>query len=305
MTTQWVRDQMSRAQQAFGEKRDRAALKHILEVLSVYPSEEWARRGAAGLLKVNMETLHRNASKEPLTPTEMQDPRFDSLFCSCDILGCTAEWISAKVAFPDYSVFEDPPLGGQCRRCGKYFCEPHFGTQDGYVCKCQCGGDLIAAPPPNGRPSSQTARLNKPLVHVLVLKEGIEPPVSVFQKIFQNVAPDVLEDSPTVCFCGDKWPETPMEYAMALLARDYSEYLSKEYDVRTAVLHHQDGTRLLILKVFANRPKIVDPTAPARQTNTANAPTPTQKTNIVDALALAQKRTNAVDAPVSARRRLV
>jgi hypothetical protein len=300
MTTHWCRDQMSRAQHAFGEKRDRTALKHVLEVLSVYPSEEWALRGAAALLKVNMETSHRDASKEPLTPTEMQDPRLNSLFCSCDILGCTTEWISAKVAHPDYDFSFEDPIGGQCEKCGKYFCRVHFGA--GSSCP-QCRRGLIAAPPANGRTSQQTIRLNKPLVHVLVLKEGTEASDIFVQKLFQDVAPDVFEDSPTGNYIptGNNWPEMAVDLAWALLAKHHGKYLSEEYDVRPVELRSGDGTRVVMLKVFANRPKIVDPTVPARQTNTVNASAATQQTNTVNPPTPVQQ-TNTANAPILTRK---
>src|SRR5467141_3150836 len=37
-------------------------------------------------------------------------------------------------------------------------------------------------------------------------------------------------------------------------------------------LRHKDGTRMIIVKVFADRPKTVGPTAPAQQTNIVGVP---------------------------------
>jgi len=129
----------------------------------------------------------------------------------------------------------------------------------------------VRALPPSGRPSSQAARLNKPLVHLLVLKEGIAPPLSDLKELFESLETDVRADSPTMVSLttGNTWPETPVDFALASLARDRPEYVSKEYDVRTDELRHKDGTRMVIVKVFANRPKIVNPTAPAQQNTLA------------------------------------
>jgi hypothetical protein len=260
-------------------------------VLSVYPSEKSALHIAGKLLKVNQKTSYRNASKEPLTPTEIHDPRVNGLFCACDAPGCGAEWISAKVLEPDFGPVEVVnPIGGQCTKCGRYFCRHHFSAAG--ACP-QCGIVLDYAPPPNGRSSGQTVRLNKPLVHVFVLKEGIAPPGSFLTELFQSVVPDFFEDSATVgCIpTGNKWPETPVDLAWALLARDHREYLAEAYDVRPVELRKDDGTRMVILKVFANRPKIVDPTASARQPKVVAAPASAQQTNSVEAPASAQRKT--------------
>ena len=265
VTTHWVRDQMSRAEQVFGEKRDSTALKYLLEVLSVYASEKSTLRMAGRVLKMNMKTSHRAASKEPITPTQMDDPRLSSLFCSCDVPGCGGFWISAKVLDPDQDHTISNPIGGQCKKCRRYFCRAHFGAEG--ACP-QCGLVLDHAPPPNGRSSSQTIRLNKPLVHMLVLNEGAALPGSALQEFLQSVVPDAFEDSSTVqCIpTGSEWPEAPVDQAWALLAKHHRKYLSEEYSVCPIELRKNDGTRMVLLKVFADQPKIVDPTAPVPQT---------------------------------------
>ena len=264
--TQWVHNHLEAAGKAFTDRRDQTALRHLLQVLSVYPEEPNALKLAGQVLKLNMSRTNLEASKEPLSRTEILDPRLDGLFCSCDEPDCTAMWISARVGLSDFdSIAVANPIGGRCSQCGRYYCKRQFRQRTGIahvgpVCPA-CSGNLESAPPPNGRPSKQTVRLNKPLVHVLLLTEGpIQPAPDSLNDLFRMVAPDIFEDGPQItAFPVGPWREGIPDIAMAKLASSYPDYLTPAYQKHTVVLRDAHGARLVMLKVFANRPKIVDP----------------------------------------------
>ena len=74
------------------------------------------------------------------------------------------------------------------------------------------------------------------------------------------VAPDIFEDGPQItAFPVGPWREGIPDIAMAKLASSYPDYLTPAYEKHTVVLRDAHGARLVMLKVFANRPKIVDP----------------------------------------------
>jgi hypothetical protein len=257
--TQWVGDRLDEARRAATERRDRTALRHVLEVLSVYPEEPDGLALAGMVLKLNMGRTTLEASREPLLQAEVSDPRLDRLFCSCNGAGCTVTWISAKVGLPGFAeISVVNPIGGRCPQCGQYYCRRHF--RPGGLCP-NCPVALDPAPPPNGRRSRQTARLNKPLVHVFVFAEGpIQPAPDSLMELLQVVAPDVMEDRPKITAIPiGPWRDDVQGIATAKLALDYEAYLTDAYELRTAELRDAHGARFVIAKVFANRPKIVDP----------------------------------------------
>jgi hypothetical protein len=269
MTTPWVRNHVAFATAKFTERQDRTALKHLFEVLSVYPMEEDALKIAGTILYVNTRKSSVQESREPLSRTDISDPRLDSLFCACDKPGCTSTWVSARVGFPDHrKLVVSNPIGGRCNQCRQYFCKRHFDTaaigQTAKVARCpNCLGMLDPVPPPNGRSSEQTVRLNKPLVHVILLTEGpTQPSPEYLQEIFQTIAPDVLEDNSKISATPiGKWRDDAKGLALAIVANQHQDYLSKEYDLRTAEIRDQHGARLVIVKVYANRAKFVDSSA--------------------------------------------
>jgi hypothetical protein len=264
--TQWVHKHLEAAGKAVTSRRDRTALHHLLQVLSVYPEEPNALKLAGQVLKLNMSRTHLGASVERLSRAEILDPRVDRLFCSCDEPDCTAMWISAKVGFADHEkLLVANPIGARCVQCGRYYCKRHFRQRTGNgrampVCPA-CSGNLEPAPPPNGRPSRQTVRLNKPLVHVLLFTEGpLHQMPNSLTDLFRMIAPDIFEDGPQIRgFPVGPWREDIADIAMAKLALEYPDYLTPAYEPHTAELRDAHGARLIMIKVFANRPKIVDP----------------------------------------------
>jgi hypothetical protein len=156
--TQWLYKHLEAAGKAVTERRDRTALRHLLQVLSVYPEEPNALKLAGQVLKLNMSRTHLEASNEPLSRAEIFDARLDGLFCSCDEPDCPAMWISARIGLPDVAnIAVANPIGGRCLQCGGYYCRRHFRQRTGDarvapVCPA-CSGNLESAPPPNGRPS--------------------------------------------------------------------------------------------------------------------------------------------------------
>ncbi|MPZ28756.1 MAG: hypothetical protein GEV12_20755 [Micromonosporaceae bacterium] len=121
---------------------------------------------------------------------------------------------------------------------------------------------LDTAPPPNGRTSVQTERLNQPLDHVFVLLEGKRPPSPDFMtSLCAHVMPDVFEDDPSITgtnarrFRGDG-----QNLAMAFVVEANDAYLTPEYDLRVYPGKEAGrGPRWVIVKIFEARPKYVDP----------------------------------------------
>jgi hypothetical protein len=265
MNTPWVRDLLEQAAAAATARRYRSALERLLTVLSVYPDQEQALAMAGPILKLGFSRKIAQESPEPLTLTQVSDPRLDRLFCACDAPDCGAQWISARVGYPEVgNVRVTNPVGGRCAACRRYWCRKHADAgPDGRQFLCpRCHAGLDPAPLPNGRRSRQTIRLNQPLVHVILLREGplpLEP--AYLREMFGTIAPDVLEDGPAIAGVPvPRWPDDPHGLALALLARDHPEYLSPAHDAHTAHGIHE-GLRWAIVKVFAKRPKHVDPSA--------------------------------------------
>jgi hypothetical protein len=262
MDTEWTDQLCRQAFDALRETRFRSALKHLTTVLSVYPDHAKALKLAETVLYMAQGRARNANAAEPLSTTELFDSRLDSLFCSCDTQGCSASWISSHAIIADYGhKAVSNPIGGACSNCGAYTCRKHFAS--GSLCP-QCGGKLDFSPPPNGVKSPrQTVRLNKPVVHAVLLREGplsIEP--NFVDQILTYQAPDIREDQASIRgFATGKWPDDPMGVGTALLARDHPEYLGKDFLVHSFSGYTQDGIHWALVKVFRNVPKYIDPSA--------------------------------------------
>lgn len=240
------------------EGRHCAALDCLLTVLSVYPNSTDALQMAGSLVYLSTQA----EVSEPLTMNHIRDPRLDQLFCSCQEPGCSSSWVSAR-RFITGDVTVLNPRGGRCERCSGYFCRNHFAPQAVLRAQCpRCGGAMDPAPRvSNGRPPLQTVRLNQPLIHVHVMREGpgrIGP--DYMTRLLQAMAPDAFEDSPTIRGIGvPSWPDDCKGLAMAQVAVDHPEYLTETYDMLIFDGGDEAGTRWVLVKVFATMPKYIDP----------------------------------------------
>lgn len=254
MTTPWTRALLDDAAEHVLAGRRRTGLHCVLTVLSVYPELAEALHLARRVVYYGLSAK----DPEPLTFTDICDPRLDSLFCSCEGPDCTGMWISFGQVEP-LGITVLNPRGGRCVRCGGYFCRNHFGPR----VECpRCGGSLDHAPRVNnGRPAMQTVRLNQPLVHVHVMREGTgQVGPEYMTELLSGIAPDVFEDSPTIS--GNTmhpWPDDCLDVAVLQMSRDRREYLDEAYDLRVDNGHDRSGTRWAVVKVFAKMPKYVDP----------------------------------------------
>ena len=259
--TPWASSLLDDANQLMLAGHNKEALTCLVTALSVHPNQPELRRAAAELIYIGM----RRDQASPLTGRELLDSRLDSLFCSCDEPGCTASWVSVGQFMTQRQITVNRPRGVRCVQCGGYFCRRHYTTDIVGVVRCpRCGGAVESAPrEPNGRRRTQTVRLNQPLVHVLVLREGprIMSP-DYMTGLLDAIAPDVNEDRPTISGVPiRRWSEPPEDLALALLARDNGEYLAGEFDVYTDNGVDDKGIRWAVVKVFSRMPKVVDPDA--------------------------------------------
>ncbi len=265
MDTEWTDQLCQHAFDALCETRFRSALKHLTTVLSVYPDHARALQSAETVLYMAMGRARNADAAEPLSTTELLDPRLDSVFCSCDAHGCSTSWISSHAIIGDFKhTAISGPIGGACSNCGAYTCRKHLAFGKGVVVCPHCGGKLDFSPPPNGRKAPrQTLRLNKPVIHAVLLREGplpIEP--SFVDQILTYQAPDIREDKASIRgFATGEWPHDPMGLGAALLARDHPEYLGNDFLVRSFSGYTQDGIRWALVKVFRDVPKYIDPGA--------------------------------------------
>ncbi|WP_198680931.1 hypothetical protein [Lentzea terrae] len=258
MMTPWTRALLDDARELILAGRYRSALDCVLTVLSVYPALAEAQELAATIVYHGS----RQSPVEPLTRQDMWDTRLDELFCSCDARGCTAAWMSIGRFMPG-NVAVANPIGGRCEACDQYFCRNHFGRRNGCP---RCRRALDHAPQvSNGRPSGQMVRLNQPLVHVQVLREGtgvVSP--EYMTDLLSWVAPDVFEDSPTIrALSIHPWPDNPDDRAMMQVIVEHDEFGEDTHDLRVSNGHSKDGSRWAIVKVFAKMPKYVDPDFPS------------------------------------------
>jgi hypothetical protein len=253
--TPWTSKLLDDANEFRAAGRHRAALGCILTVLSVYPDLDSALRLAASLAYLGTKA----DVAEPLTSADLCDPRLDSLFCSCQVPGCTYFWVSLGRILTGVTLTVMNPRGGRCERCDGYVCRHHFA---GHGACPRCHGSLDYAPRvSNGRPAMQTVRFNRPLVHVQILREGtgrISP--EYMTELLSSIAPDVFEDSPTIRGIPiHPWPDDCRGLAMAILCNEHEEYLGHTYDMRIADGRDRAGTHWALVKIFAKIPKYVDP----------------------------------------------
>jgi hypothetical protein len=107
----------------------------------------------------------------------------------------------------------------------------------------------------------QTVRLNQPLVHVHVMREGTGRMSSEYMTdLVSTVAPDVLEDSSTIRgTTAHPWPDDSRGWALAQVVHGHQELMDETHD--TYVFDGRDhvGVRWVLVKVFARTPKYVDP----------------------------------------------
>lgn len=272
MTT-WTENLLADAGDMVSAGRPRAALNCVLTVLTVHPDDAQALRLAASLAYGQP----RDEGADALTVDDLRDPRLDAVFCHCDVPGCSVSWVSLGQVV-DYDVIVTNPRGGRCMRDHGYYCRRHFG-QSG-TCP-RCGGRLDHAPQvPNGRPSLQTERLNRTLVHVYVLWEGTgQISGDRMTDLLKAMSPDVFEDDPKIT--GAAVPslmDDPQGHSLAQVAHDHSDYLSDAYELRTYNGRDGFGKRWSLVKVFTATPKFVDPdhSPTLRETHAVSAdPLPT------------------------------
>ncbi len=252
--TPWTSALLDDANELMAAGRRRSALGCVLTVLSVYPNSQPALQLAASLAYQGT----RATVPEPLTNADLCDTRLDSLFCSCQGPGCTSLWVSAGM-FMSGDVAVTNPRGGRCERCDSYYCRHHF-RRNGTCPRCRSALDY-APRVSNGRTPMQMVRLNQPLVHVQVLREGtgrVSP--GYLNELLSYMAPDVFEDSPTItAVTSHPWPDDCQGVAMARVAFEHQEYLTDSYDMRVSDGRDQADTRWVIVKIFAAMPKYVDP----------------------------------------------
>jgi hypothetical protein len=263
METRWTRELLDEAASLVLARRYRSALGRLLVVFDVYPDHPQARQLASELIYLGARTSSEAGPEETLTPPQLFDSRLNSIFCACEAPGCGVSWVSAHHMLDGAGATILNPMGGRCEICELTVCRTHAPSG---ACP-RCGGSLDPAPSPNGRRrSGQTERLNKRLVHVFVLVETKRRlPPDFLPKLFESVVPDVFDDSPLITtdnlrkFTGDGG-----KFARIYATRLYPAYLTADYDVRVYPGEEvaRGGKRWVIVKVFENRPKHLDPDGP-------------------------------------------
>ncbi|MEV5575216.1 hypothetical protein AB0L06_34695 [Spirillospora sp. NPDC052269] len=264
--TAWLDDNLTDARELLAAERYREALQALLIVLSVYPDSPEALELAAGV--VYFGTLRDRHGE--LTTRVLGDPRLDPVFCACESAGCSAGWVSfGQTKSFDKNVKIANARGVRCTKCGGYFCRAHYARVDGgnpYRCP-ECGRRADPAPRrANGRSSVQTSRLNHPLVHVYVVREGPQRFGPEFvDGLLKAVSPEVFDEDESPRITGwweHPWPEDPHMMTMARICQSNEEYLGDQYSV-----YFFPGTesssekRWLIVKIYAKRLKYIDPDA--------------------------------------------
>lgn len=208
------------------------------------------------------------APDEALGPSQLFATRLDAVYCSCEAGGCQKSWASNSFAISSYAgAVIMNPVGGRCDRCGRTFCRNHAISTRRHDFACPgCRRPLDPALPPNGRPSVQTERLNRRLVHIAVLVKGRRPPSEDYlTTLFHAVAPDVFENDSTIGvhhlprFNGEE-----QRTAMFHVGAENPDYLGAAYDLRVYPGADPDGRgQCVMAKVFEHEPKIIDPDAPS------------------------------------------
>ncbi|MFB7271761.1 hypothetical protein [Streptomyces sp. NPDC056244] len=269
MVTTWTQQLLDEADAHMTADRHRSALARLLVVLDVYPDLPEARQRASSLIYIGARTTSDAAPGEQLGPRQLLDTRLNAVFCACEAPECGVSWVSAHHLLDGHGdAMITNPMGGYCEACGVTLCKRH-ARPAGYSLGCpRCARQLDPAPAPNGRRrSAQTERLNKRLVHVIVLVEGRKPPSAEFMTgLCDSVTPDVFDDSPRITgncarkFKGDEGRTEAVFHAGAL----EPAYLMDDYDLRIYPGRQagRRGQRWVIAKVFENRPKHIDPENP-------------------------------------------
>lgn len=266
MVTRWTRDLLDEARTLALASNYRSALRKLLVVLDVYPDQPEALHMASGLVRDGQRRTSDASPGEALEARHLFDSRLNPIFSECDAPGCGASWVSAHYLVGAATAVVSSPLGARCESCGVTLCRRHLPAQgsDLALTCARCGGRLNPAPPPNGRrQTNQSPRLNKPLVHVLVLVEGKRPPSGEFMtELCEHVMPDVFDNDPRITgFNERKFSGDGSDWALSLgLAAD-DAYSTDAYDVQVypGQQAKRRGQRWVIVKVFENRPKHVDP----------------------------------------------
>ena len=269
MVTRWSQELLDEAVSLHGAKRYRSALGKVLTILDVHPDQPQAHEIAAAVIRSGASRTTDASAGETLERRHLLDSRLSPIFCSCEAPGCAVSWVSAHYLTAGSQVMTTNPLGARCEACGVTLCRRHLPAPDRYgvVHGCpRCGGPLDTAPPPNGREVTQTQRLNKRLVHVVVLVEGKRAPSPDFMnELCRDLVPDVFDDDPRITgYHERKFTGNGSNLALLLTAKLSDAYLTDEYDVRVypGQVAGRRGQRWVIVKVFENRPKHVDPDDP-------------------------------------------
>ncbi|GAA2435750.1 hypothetical protein GCM10010191_58060 [Actinomadura vinacea] len=265
--TRWARELLDEAAALLVERRYRSALRCVLVVFDVHPDLPEARRLASEIVYLGARDTTDAEPEERVGPQEMDDSRLNAIYSACEAPGCALAWMSAHHMLDGRRAVIRNARGGRCDACKATFCNRHARAGgDGLACP-RCGGALDLAPPPNGRRwSGRTKRLNKPLAHVFVLVEGAEPPSAGYlTEMCRNLIPEVFEDEGVKISanCALKFRDDGQMLAMTCAAQLDSAYLTDAYDMRVSPGEKAgpDGHRWVIVKIFENRPKHVDPDA--------------------------------------------
>ena len=271
MVTRWTQELLDEAQSLAQVSEYRSALDKLLVILDVYPDQPEALKLASSVVRDGSRRKTDASPGEALESQHLFDSRLNPIFCACDAPGCGVSWVSSYHEVQGYaSATILNPLGARCDSCDVTLCRRHLPAKRpaGVLDCARCGRPLDAAPPPNGRTeTNQTPRLNKRLVHVIVMVEGRRRPSAEFMTgLCKDVIPDVFADNPRISGFNKKKFEGD-GYGLGLtygLAAD-DAYGTEDYDIQVYPGRQagRRGQRWVIAKVFENRPKHVDPDNPA------------------------------------------
>ncbi|WP_312627793.1 MULTISPECIES: ATP-dependent Clp protease proteolytic subunit [unclassified Pseudofrankia] len=273
--TRWTRTLLDDALSLYEARRYRSALQRLLIIFDVYPGQPEARMLASEVVRAGTRRTADASPDEVLERPHLMDSRLSPIFCFCDAPGCQVTWVSAHHSRDAWrTLVIANPLGAGCKKCGETLCRTHVPTgPTGILRGClRCGGEMDSAPRPNGRRDEvQTPRLNLPLVHVGVLVEGREPPSPEFMSgLFEETVPEVFEEDPQITganrrrFWGDG-SDLGLALAGELSAACPARTQVRVYPGRQA---EPRGQRWVVIKIFEDRPKHVDPDNPATTTST-------------------------------------
>jgi hypothetical protein len=267
MLTAWTQGLLDEARSLTERRNYLSALKKLLVVLDVYPAEPAALAIACHVAREGSRRSTNANPGEVILPEHLYDSRLNAIFCSCDAPGCQVSWVSAHfLATGSETVMIANPLGASCHNCGITLCRNHLPPAgSGLQIWCpQCRQAMNTAPRPNGRPTTnQTPRLNKPLVHVIVVVEGKRDPDPDFlTELCRHVVPDVFEDSPRIdAKAQRRFTDDGTEAGLTLALAYNAAYAGAGYELQTYPGQQagRKGQRWIIVKVFENRPKHGDP----------------------------------------------